>query len=89
MRLFSRRCRAFDAYCRYIGEEVVIFYEDVNRDRRKIYGKIIAIEANVIHLVREETGWKGCIDCETCKVGQISTLKGWNKNEQQIDDGAD
>ena len=55
MRLFSRRCRAYDAYCRYIGEEVVIFYEDVNRDRRKIYGKIIAIEANVIHLVREET----------------------------------
>lgn len=89
MRLFSRRCRAYDAYCRYIGEEVVIFYEDVNRDRRKIYGKIIAIEANVIHLVRAETGWRGCIDCDTCKVGQISTLKGWNKNEQQIDDGAD
>lgn len=67
----------------------MIFYEDVNRDRRKIYGKIIAIEANVIHLVRAETGWRGCIDCDTCKVGQISTLKGWNKNEQQIDDDAD
>jgi ribosome maturation factor RimP len=81
MRLFRSSCRAYDAYSRYIGEEVVIFYEDVNRDRRKIYGKIIAIEANVIHLMREETGWKGCIDCNICKVGQISTLKGWNKND--------
>lgn len=82
MGLFRKRCRAFDAYSRYIGEEVVIFYEDVNRDRRKIYGKIVAIEANVIHLERDVTGWRGCVNCDTCKVGQISTLKGWSKIEQ-------
>lgn len=78
--LWRRKCRAYDAYSRYIGEEVYIFYEDVSRTARKMYGKIVAIEANVIHLVRPETGWMGCIDCDTCKVGQISSVKGWNKD---------
>lgn len=89
MRIFRRRCRAYDAYSRYIGQEVMIFFEDVNRERRRLFGKIIAIEANVIHLSREDTGWSGCIDCDTCRIGQISTTKGWNKNEQQIDYGTD
>ena len=31
---FKKTCRAYDAYNRYIGVDVVIFYEDVNRDRR-------------------------------------------------------
>ena len=79
MGLFKKSCRAFDAYNRYIGEDVVIFYEDVNRDRRKLFGRIIAIEANVIHLDNPTTGWRGCIDCDTCRVGQISTQEGWGK----------
>lgn len=79
---FVRRCRAYEAYSRYIGEVVYIFYEDANRECRRMYGKIVAIEKNVIHMERDETGWRGCIDCDTCKVGQISTVRGWNKEAE-------
>ena len=79
MGLFKKQCRAYDAYHRYIGEDVIIFYEDVNRARRKLFGRIVAIEANVIHLDNPQTGWRGCIDCDRCKVGQISTQTGWGK----------
>ena len=78
--LWRRKCRAYEAYSRYIGEEVYIFYGDVYGTSRKVYGKIVAIEGNVIHLEREETGWRGCIDCDTCKIGQISTTRGWSKD---------
>lgn len=77
-----KRCRAYDAYSRYIGETVYIFYEDANRECRRMYGKIVAIENDVIHLERPETGWCGCIECNTCKVGQISSVKGWNKDTE-------
>lgn len=79
MEWFRRRCRARDAYGRYIGEQVVIFYEDINRDRRKLFGRIVAIEANVIHLDNPRTGWRGSIDCDHCRIGQISTQEGWGR----------
>ena len=76
---FKKKCRAYDAFNRYIGVDVVIFYEDVNRDRRKLFGRIIDIQANVIHLDNPAIGWRGCIDCDTCRVGQISTQEGWGR----------
>lgn len=84
MGLFDKKtCRTHEAFSRYIGEEVVIFYSDVNGDRRKVYGRIVAIDHDVIHMEREQTGWKGCIDSSVCKVGQVSTLKGWGAAEDE------
>ncbi len=50
MRIFRRRCRAYDAYNRYIGKDVVIYFEDLRKESRTLFGRIVAIEANVIHL---------------------------------------
>lgn len=77
MGLFRKKGRAYDAYARYIGKDVVIYFEDVRRESRMLFGRIVDIEANVIHLINPETGWLGCIDCDTCKIGQISTQEGW------------
>lgn len=80
MRIFRRRCRAYDAYNRYIGKDVVIYFEDLRKESRTLFGRIVAIEANVIHLTNPQTGWCGCIDCDTCRIGQISMQEGWRIN---------
>ena len=77
MGFLNRKCKAYEAFARYIGKDVVIFYNDVGSEVRKLFGRIVAIEANVIHLDNPASGWRGCINCETCRIGQISTLEGW------------
>lgn len=79
MGVFRKKCRAYEAYSRYIGKDVVIYFEDVRREKRILHGVIVDITANVIHLTNPATGWCGCIDTDTCKVGQISTQEGWSK----------
>ena len=79
MGLFKEKCRAFEAYGRYIGKDVVIYYNDIRGDSRILYGRIVEISADVIHITNPQTGWCGCIDTETCKVGQISMQEGWSK----------
>lgn len=77
MGLFRRKCRAIEAYGRYIGKDVVIYFEDVMKKKRMLFGRIVDISADVIHLTNPQTGWCGCIDTQTCRIGQISMQEGW------------
>lgn len=77
-----QRCsRAEKAFNRYVGCEVVVFYEDLNKTTRKMIGTIIAIEDDIIHLESEKTGWRASVDTSVCKVQSICTTAGWGKLE--------
>lgn len=73
--------KAERVYNRYVGQEVVIFYEDIKYTCRKAIGTILAIEDDVIHLRSEKTGWMASIDTSVCKVQSVCTTQGWGKME--------
>lgn len=79
------RSRAEKAFNRYVGCEVVVFYEDLNKTTRKMIGTILAIEDDIIHLESEKTGWRASVDTSVdtsvCKVQSICTTAGWGKLE--------
>ena len=69
------------AYRRYIGKEVVVFYEDIKYTCRKAIGTIIDIQDDIICLESKKTGWMASIDTSVCKVQSICTTQGWGKME--------
>lgn len=77
----SAQSKAEKAFGRYIGQEVVIFYEDIKYTCRKAIGTILTIEGEIIHLESTKTGWRASIDTSVCRVQSICTTKGWGKME--------
>lgn len=75
------RSKAERAYGRYVGIEVVIFYEDIKCVPRKMIGTITGIEEDIIHLESEKTGWKASVDTSVCRVQSVCTTKGWGRME--------
>lgn len=75
------RSKAERAFSRYIGTEVVVFYEDINRTCRKAIGTIQGIEDEIIHLESEKTGWRASIDTSVCRVQSICSTQGWGRLE--------
>lgn len=73
--------KAMRSFGRYVGTEVVIFYEDIRMTPRKMIGTILSIEEDIIHLKSEKTGWRASIDTSVCRVQSVCTTEGWGKME--------
>ena len=73
--------KAMRAFGRYIGVEVVIFYEDFKATPRKMIGTILGIDEDIIHLKSDKTGWRASVDTSVCRVQSVCTTQGWGKLE--------
>lgn len=76
---------AAEEYARLQYERVIIYYQDQRGIDRTIIGKITEIDGDKMWLenVNKRTGelWRGVINCANCKIGVISTLRGWGLDE--------
>ena len=74
-------------YERLLGHRVVIYYQDQRGTDRKLIGKIVEIDGDKLWLenVHERSGrlWRGCLNCSHCRIGLVSTITGWNSNEEE------
>ena len=75
------RSKAEKAYGRYVGIEVVVFYEDIKGVSRKMISTIKEIDEDIIHLVSDKTGWMSSVDSSVCRIQSVCTTKGWGKME--------
>lgn len=64
-------------YAEFVGKDVCVFYEDSKGNARKMVGIITRIEGNTIFLRSEFNGWAGTINCDICRIGNISSREGW------------
>lgn len=70
---------AEEIYERYIGQDVVIFFEDMKGTSRRNVGRITGICGDVIHMDNPQTGWIGSINCSMCRIANVSSLAGWGE----------
>ena len=71
------RSKAESLYADFIEKDVIIFYMDAMKVSRKMVGVITRIEGNVIFVHSACNGWSGVINCDICRIGNISTREGW------------
>lgn len=70
---------AEEIYERYIGQDVVVFFEDMKGTSRRNVGRITGICGDVIHMDNPQTGWIGSINCSMCRIANVSSLAGWGE----------
>lgn len=71
------RNKAECLYAEFIGKDVMLFYEDSKGVSRKMVGVITRIVGNNIYVHSACNGWQGVINCDICRIGNISTREGW------------
>lgn len=71
------RSKAEFLYADFIDKDVILFYEDAKGVSRKMVGVITRIEGNIIYVHSACNGWRGVINCDICRIGNISTREGW------------
>ena len=71
------RHKAESLYKDFIGKDVIIFYEDAKGVSRKMVGVITSIVGNTMFVHSACNGWQGVINCDVCRIGNISTREGW------------
>lgn len=77
-------------YERLLGHRVIIYYRDQRDNDRKLVGRITEIDGDLMWLenTHKETGetWTGAINCANCRIGVISTVKGWSGRADNMED---